>query len=70
MAALKGYCAGCPCWFPISDPSLRAHLLCPCCLQPASKVRRGLRKMVQPRFTGGLATRRRRTLGGPGASES
>jgi hypothetical protein len=59
MAALKGYCAGCPCWFPIADASLHANRLCPCCLQPATKVRRASAAMVQPRFISRLLPWRR-----------
>ena len=70
MPALKGYCSGCPCWFPISDASLRAHRLCPCCLQPASKVRWAWRNMVQPRFTNRVLHGRGRLNGKAGPSES
>ena len=62
MAALKGYCAECPCWFPIPDASLRANRLCPCCLQPATKVRRAGANMVRPRFTTRFLPWRRRPI--------
>lgn len=40
MMELKGYCPNCPCWFAVPDPRLEANRLCPCCLQPATKMSR------------------------------
>ena len=41
MSTAEGYCSNCPCWFDIPDTALSANHLCPCCLQPAAKVRHG-----------------------------
>lgn len=70
MASLKGYCPECPCWFPIPDASLRANHLCPCCLHPASKVRRSFKAMERPQFANRRLTWRRRVNEGTGTTES
>ena len=69
MASLKGFCAECPCWFPIPDATLAAHHLCPCCLQPATKVRSARRDLQGPQFRSGLLALLRRTAQATGTSD-
>ena len=70
MASLKGFCAGCSCWFPIRDASLRANHLCPRCLRPAGKVRHSFKTLAEPRFTNRASIWRRRLNEGTGSAES